>query len=419
MTGTALSPRVDYFASFLGVTSARIPLALSFPTGRMENRYSRKECFEWSVFQFIALGWTGGLRDRPGAKSGNRRGARGARFAGQDIARRYFSSREVNDLQTLPPDARAEGFFRRWTRKEAYLKATGMGLQIPLDSFSVSVLPGEPTQFLGGVGSCWHLAALQPREGYAAAVAYDGAPCAIKSFTANSESFISTHRPWKSHAPGVTCGRKNFRVPYPCDSQGMGLNFPSQNGTGGPAVTGMVSCHAWTCIVLVLLARNAELEFHWGATNGPNIEARFPRNSRFGSGMVCVSQGVGPIYRPISVALLLSGVITDGGWSQLAYNGLKELTTYGFQDRLRGKHQHRADGPGCPWLLGRRFRSGHRSWRGIQQHAARSGARLSRTSAISSPRSCRSPKCRQHHVRQHGLLWRGLRCWRTGCADFR
>ncbi len=112
--------------------------------------------------------------------------------AGQDIARRYFSSREVNDLQTLPPDARAEGFFRCWTRKEAYLKATGMGLQIPLDSFSVSVLPGEPTQFLGGVGSCWHLAALQPREGYAAAVAYDGAPCAIKSFTANSESFIST-----------------------------------------------------------------------------------------------------------------------------------------------------------------------------------------------------------------------------------
>ncbi|MGH9680782.1 MAG: BMP family protein, partial [Candidatus Acidiferrales bacterium] len=33
-----------------------------------------------------------------------------------------------------------------------------------------------------------------------------------------------------------------------------------------------------------------------------------------------------------SVALLLSGVITDGGWSQLAYNGLKELQTrYGFK----------------------------------------------------------------------------------------
>ncbi len=35
--------------------------------------------------------------------------------------------------------------------------------------------------------------------------------------------------------------------------------------------------------------------------------------------------------RPTSVALLLSGVITDGGWSQLAYNGLKELKTRGFK----------------------------------------------------------------------------------------
>jgi basic membrane protein A len=35
--------------------------------------------------------------------------------------------------------------------------------------------------------------------------------------------------------------------------------------------------------------------------------------------------------RPTSVALLLSGVITDGGWSQLAYNGLKELAARGFK----------------------------------------------------------------------------------------
>jgi basic membrane protein A len=36
--------------------------------------------------------------------------------------------------------------------------------------------------------------------------------------------------------------------------------------------------------------------------------------------------------RETSVVLLLSGVITDGGWSQLAYNGLKELkANYGFK----------------------------------------------------------------------------------------
>jgi basic membrane protein A len=35
--------------------------------------------------------------------------------------------------------------------------------------------------------------------------------------------------------------------------------------------------------------------------------------------------------RPTSVALLLSGVITDGGWSQLAYNGLVTLKSRGFR----------------------------------------------------------------------------------------
>jgi 4'-phosphopantetheinyl transferase len=103
--------------------------------------------------------------------------------AGEDIARRYFSAREVSDLRTSPPEARVEGFFHCWTRKEAYLKATGMGLQTPLDGFSVSLLPDEPAQFHGGVDSRWHLAAFHPAEGYVAAVVYDGAPCSIKYFS--------------------------------------------------------------------------------------------------------------------------------------------------------------------------------------------------------------------------------------------
>jgi 4'-phosphopantetheinyl transferase len=103
--------------------------------------------------------------------------------AGEGIAQRYFSKREVSDLRMLPPEARVEGFFHCWTRKEAYLKATGMGLQIPLDSFSVSLLPDEPAQFHGGVETRWHLAAFHPAEGYVAAVVYDGAPCSIKYFS--------------------------------------------------------------------------------------------------------------------------------------------------------------------------------------------------------------------------------------------
>jgi len=106
--------------------------------------------------------------------------------AGEDIAKRYFSAREVSDLLTLPPEEKVEGFFHCWSRKEAYLKATGMGLQIPLDSFAVSLTPGQPAQFLGGVEPCWKIASYSPAEGYSAALVYDGAPSSIKYFPVDS-----------------------------------------------------------------------------------------------------------------------------------------------------------------------------------------------------------------------------------------
>ncbi|HTC62302.1 MAG TPA: 4'-phosphopantetheinyl transferase superfamily protein, partial [Candidatus Saccharimonadales bacterium] len=107
-------------------------------------------------------------------------------LAGDDIAERYFSAREVSDLRTLPPEKKVEGFFNCWTRKEAYLKATGMGLHIALDSFAVNLLPEEPAEFLIGVDGNWHLAAHRPAESYVAAVVYDGAPCAIQYFSADN-----------------------------------------------------------------------------------------------------------------------------------------------------------------------------------------------------------------------------------------
>lgn len=100
--------------------------------------------------------------------------------AGEDIARRFFSPREVGDLRSLPPEARTEAFFLCWTRKEAYIKGLGTGLYTPLDGFSVSLRPGQPAEFLEGVDSRWHVATFEPTEGYAAAVVYDGAPDSVK-----------------------------------------------------------------------------------------------------------------------------------------------------------------------------------------------------------------------------------------------
>ncbi|MBL9090150.1 MAG: 4'-phosphopantetheinyl transferase superfamily protein [Planctomycetaceae bacterium] len=62
-----------------------------------------------------------------------------------ELADRYFSPSEVADLRRLPIDARRDRFFRLWTLKEAYIKARGMGLAIPLDQFSYAFSDGEPT----------------------------------------------------------------------------------------------------------------------------------------------------------------------------------------------------------------------------------------------------------------------------------
>lgn len=104
----------------------------------------------------------------------------------EGIAERYFSIRERNDLHMLPPEARDEGFYNCWTRKEAYLKACGMGLRVRLDSFAVSLSPDCPAQFLEGVESFWHLASFHPAEGYAAAVVYDGVAHPTKCFSVDS-----------------------------------------------------------------------------------------------------------------------------------------------------------------------------------------------------------------------------------------
>ena len=88
----------------------------------------------------------------------------------------------MTELRALPAELKAEGFFNCWTRKEAYVKARGRGLQIPLDSFDVALIPGAPVQFVQGVESHWNLFAFSPAPNYVAALVFDGSPCEVRFF---------------------------------------------------------------------------------------------------------------------------------------------------------------------------------------------------------------------------------------------
>jgi 4'-phosphopantetheinyl transferase len=100
-------------------------------------------------------------------------------FASMEIAERFFSRREVMTLRALPADMRARAFFDCWTRKEAYIKARGEGLSMPLDQFEVSLIPGSPAELISAHGdpresARWSLCALDSGPNYAAAVAVEG-----------------------------------------------------------------------------------------------------------------------------------------------------------------------------------------------------------------------------------------------------
>jgi 4'-phosphopantetheinyl transferase len=93
---------------------------------------------------------------------------------GEEIAEHYFSTRELAELRALPPEKRDEGFFLCWTRKEAYIKARGSGLAIPLGSFDVTLTPGMPEQLVAPDAARWTLRSFRPAEDYVGAVVAEG-----------------------------------------------------------------------------------------------------------------------------------------------------------------------------------------------------------------------------------------------------
>lgn len=94
----------------------------------------------------------------------------------QAMARRFFAPGEVKRLLALPTPTQEVAFFRCWTRKEAFIKALGTGLSMPLDSFEVAFAGNEPPRLrhIGGdemAGASWALRAVEVGSGAVAAVA--------------------------------------------------------------------------------------------------------------------------------------------------------------------------------------------------------------------------------------------------------
>jgi len=92
-----------------------------------------------------------------------------------DLAARFFSDRENDAYLALDRRDKPQGFFNCWTRKEAFIKALGDGLYHPLDSFEVSLAPGEPARILRVEstpgGRCgWRMESFSPSPGFVAAV---------------------------------------------------------------------------------------------------------------------------------------------------------------------------------------------------------------------------------------------------------
>jgi 4'-phosphopantetheinyl transferase len=104
------------------------------------------------------------------------------------LAERFFSLRERAGLQALPDHLRVPGFFACWTRKEAFLKATGDGLSFPLADFSVTTHPDLDPELedINGnteAGKQWFLADLSVVDGWRATVAVEGAFSRLETYT--------------------------------------------------------------------------------------------------------------------------------------------------------------------------------------------------------------------------------------------
>lgn len=120
------------------------------------------------------------------------------RIVTDGIAERHFAPAEVEALRRLPPDVQGRVFFEYWTLKEAYIKARGMGLAIPLDAFAFALRGAEPPTIAFADGfddrpERWQFWQAWPTTTHrlSLAVERDGADLAVVPRTLTLEALVS------------------------------------------------------------------------------------------------------------------------------------------------------------------------------------------------------------------------------------
>lgn len=94
----------------------------------------------------------------------------------EPIAQRFFTPQEYQQIKSLPKPQQQETFFRAWTAKEAYLKATGEGLSGGLDTVEIELNRKQPLKLISinqnpQAANHWRLYELNPAPNYQAAIA--------------------------------------------------------------------------------------------------------------------------------------------------------------------------------------------------------------------------------------------------------
>jgi 4'-phosphopantetheinyl transferase len=171
----------NILSSYLGIGAGDVQFSYSrFGKPALVERYGRQSV-QFNLSHSNGLAIVGVTRGRAiGIDLEHIR----SNIAYEQMARLFFSPREVETLFNLPPEEQCNAFFTCWTRKEAYIKARGDGLSLDLHKFDVSLSPGESAALLNVADdptevARWSLVDVSPEPGYAASLAVEGHECRI------------------------------------------------------------------------------------------------------------------------------------------------------------------------------------------------------------------------------------------------